>query len=88
MLEELFKVSEHEPVQLVWRVSQRIVGAYRRPKHEVGRWAMEQLIAEISTKVPKGLRELKKLDNTLRKRVADILAYFDHICSSMVLPRL
>lgn len=81
-LESLFKQPEHEPVQLVWSVYQRMVDAYRQPKPEVGRWAMEQLIAEIGTKVPKGLPELKKLGGTLRRRRTDILAYFDHIGSS------
>lgn len=81
-LEDLFKVPEHEPVQLVWSVYQRMVDAYRQPKPEVGRWALEQLISEIGTKVPKGLPELKKLGGTLRRRKTDILAYFDHIGSS------
>ena len=81
-VENLFKVPEHEPVQLVWSVYQRMVDAYRQPRPEVGRWAMEQLIAEIGTKVPKGLSELKKLGGTLRRRKGDILAYFDHIGSS------
>lgn len=61
---------------------QRMVDAYRQPKPEVGRWALEQLISEIGTKVPKGLPELKKLGGTLRRRKTDILAYFDHIGSS------
>ena len=69
----LFKVPEHAPVQLVWSVYQRMVDAYRQPKPEVGRWAMEQLIAEIGTKVPKGLPELKKLGGTLRRRTTDIV---------------
>lgn len=81
-VEELFKVPEHEPVQLVWSVYQRMVEAYRQPKPEVGWWAMEQLIAEIGTKVPKGLPELKKLGGTLRTRKTGSLAYFDHIVSS------
>ncbi|MFJ2620316.1 ISL3 family transposase [Glutamicibacter sp. NPDC087344] len=81
-LESLFKQPEHEPVQLVWSVYQRMVDAYRHPKPEVGRWAIEQLIAEIGTKVPKGLPELQKLGGTLWRRRTDILAYFDHIGSS------
>lgn len=81
-LEDLFKVPEHEPVQLVWSVYQRMVDAYRQPKPEVGRWALEQLISEIGRKVPKGLPELQKLGGTLRRRKTDILAYFDHIGSS------
>ena len=81
-LESLFKQPEHEPVQLVWSVYQRMVDAYRQPKPEVGRWALEQLINEVGTQVPQGLPELKKLGGTLRRRKTDILAYFDHIGSS------
>lgn len=81
-LEDLFKEPEYEPVQLVWSVYQKMVDAYRQPKPEVGRWALEQLINEVGTKVPKGLPELKKLGGTLRRRKTDILAYFDHIGSS------
>lgn len=69
-------------MQLVWSVYQRMVDAYRQPKPEVGRWALEQLISEIGRKVPKGLPELKKLGGTLSRRKTDILAYFDHIGSS------
>lgn len=67
-VEELFKLPEHEPVQLVWSVYQRMDDAYRQPKAEVGWWAMGQLIAENGTKVPKGFPELKKLGGTLRRR--------------------
>ncbi|MHA6967294.1 ISL3-like element ISAar19 family transposase [Glutamicibacter bergerei] len=81
-LEDLFKEPEYEPVQLVWSVYQKMVDAYRQPKPEVGRWALEQLINEVGTKVPKGLPELKKLGSTLRRRKTDILAYFDHLGSS------
>ncbi|MGP5033264.1 ISL3-like element ISAar23 family transposase, partial [Glutamicibacter arilaitensis] len=81
-VEDLFNVAKHEPVQLVWSVYQRMVDAYRQKKPEIGKWAMEQLINEIGTKVPKGLPELKKLGGTLRRRKPDILAYFDHIGSS------
>ncbi|WP_346059165.1 transposase, partial [Glutamicibacter bergerei] len=61
---------------------QKMVDAYRQPKPEVGRWALEQLINEVGTKVPQGLPELKKLGGTLRRRKTDILAYFDHVGSS------
>ena len=81
-LETLFATKTHEQVQLVWSVYQKMVDAYRQLKPEIGRWAMEQLIKDIGTKVPKGLPELKKLGGTLRRRKADILAYFDHVGSS------
>ena len=81
-LVDLFNAPEYEPVQLVWSVYQKMVDAYRQPDSKVGRWAMEQLIENIGTKVPQGLPELKKLGGTLRRRKTDILAYFDHVGSS------
>lgn len=81
-LETLFTTKAYEPVQLVWSIYQRMVDAYRQPDAKVGRWAMEQLIKDIGTKVPQGLPELKKLGGTLRRRKADVLAYFDHVGSS------
>jgi hypothetical protein len=38
---------------------------------------MEHLIASLSTAVPEALREVITLGRTLKKRAADILAYFD-----------
>lgn len=80
--ETLSKTKAHEPVHLVWSVYQKMVDAYRQPEAKIGRWVMEQLIKDIGTKVPKGLPKLKKLGGKLRRRKADILAYFDHMGSS------
>lgn len=38
---------------------------------------MLKLIADISAGVPKALVEVAKLGRTLKKRAADVLAYFD-----------
>jgi len=81
-LDDLFKNRKYESVQIVWSVYQRMVDAYRQEKPAVGRWALDQLIEEIGTSVPKGLPELKKLGGTLRRRKSDVLAYFDHVGSS------
>lgn len=69
-------------MQLVWSVFQRLVDVYRQPNPEVGRWAMEQLIAEIGAKAPNGLPELKKLGSTLLRRKACIPEHSDHAGSS------
>ena len=42
-----------------------------------GRAVMEQLIAGINSTVPTALRAVINLGRTLKKRAADILAYFD-----------
>ena len=38
---------------------------------------MEALIEAVSQGVPSGLPELRKLGRTLKRRAADVLAYFD-----------
>jgi transposase len=47
------------------------------PDRAKGRAVMEQLIASINSAVPTALREVITLGRTLKKRAADILAYFD-----------
>ena len=42
----------------------------------------KSLIASISSGVPKALVELTKLGRTLKKRAADVLAYFDRPSTS------
>ena len=43
---------------------------------------MARLIDSISTGVPKALVEITKLGRTLKKRAADVLAYFDRPSTS------
>ena len=43
---------------------------------------MARLIDSISTGVPKALAEITKLGRTLKKRAADVLAYFDRPSTS------
>ncbi len=54
-----------------------MVEAYRHEDRQRGRELMATLIRDLSTGVPKTLSELITLGRTLRKRAADVLAYFD-----------
>mgnify|MGYP001208029664 FL=1 len=56
---------------------QRTVAAYRHPDRKKGRALMAALITTLSADVPKPLQELITLGRTLKKRAADVLAYFD-----------
>jgi transposase len=53
------------------------VAAYREPDRTKGRTMMAALITTLSSGVPKPLQELITLGRTLKKRAADVLAYFD-----------
>ena len=54
-----------------------MVAAYREPDRAKGKEMMQSLIAKLARAVPKKLIELAALGRTLKKRSADILAYFD-----------
>jgi hypothetical protein len=54
-----------------------MITAYREPDRTRGRELMQQLIESDSHGVPKALTEVITLGRTLKKRAADVLAYFD-----------
>ena len=72
----LFATEEHVAVEATWRIYQRMIAAYREEDRRRGRELMVQLIDSISTGVPKALTEVITLGRTLKKRAADVLAYF------------
>ncbi len=76
-LTALFATPEHIEVEATWGIYQRMVAAYRHPDRAHGRDLMTKLIASISSGVPKALTEIITLGRTLKKRAADVLAYFD-----------
>jgi transposase len=76
-LTDLFATDDHVEVEATWGIYQRMITAYREPDRTKGRDLMEKLIASISHGVPAALTELITLGRTLKKRAADVLAYFD-----------
>ncbi|WIK82847.1 ISL3 family transposase [Micrococcus lylae] len=76
-IQDLFEPDEHVEVEATWTFYQHMVAAYRQTDRAKGRTMMEQLIAKLGRAVPTKLIELAGLGRTLKKRAADILAYFD-----------
>jgi transposase len=76
-LRALFAVEEHVEVEATWGVYQRMIAAYREPDRRQGRQLMATLIESVSHGVPGALREVITLGRTLKRRSADVLAYFD-----------
>ena len=76
-LEALFAVDDHAEVEVTWGVYQQMITAYRQPDRAVGRELMRTLIESLSHGVPTTLTELGTLGRTLKRRAADVLAYFD-----------
>lgn len=73
----LFVDDAHVEVEATWGVYQRMIAAYRHEDRQRGRELMEKLITDLSAGVPKVLTELTTLGRTLKKRAADVLAYFE-----------
>ena len=73
----LFADDAHVEVEATWGIYQRMIAAYRHEDRRHGRELMVKLIESLSTGVPKALVEMITLGRTLRKRAADVLAYFD-----------
>ena len=69
---------DHVAVEVTWDIYQRAVAAYRHNKPATGRKILERVIARIASGVPTGLPELATLGRTIKRRSADILAFFDH----------
>jgi transposase len=75
-LAALFAIDARDEVEATWGIYQRMIAAYREPDHKQGRHQM-QLITSLSNGVPTTLTEIITLGRTLKKRAADVLAYFD-----------
>jgi len=75
-LSALFGRDEHVQVEASWRIYQQMIGAYRQPDRARGHRLMSTLIQALSTGVPSELIELTTLGRTLKRRAADVLAYF------------
>ena len=76
-LEQLFADDHHAAVEVTWAAYQQMITAYREPDPGRGRDLMNKLIASLASGVPAALVELRSLGRTLKKRAADVLAYFD-----------
>ncbi len=76
-LTALFADDAHVEVEATWGVYQRMITAYRHDDPRQGRDMLVKLIDSISSGVPKTLAEITTLGRTLKKRAADVLAYFD-----------
>ncbi len=76
-LAALFEDDQHVQLEATWGIYQRMIAAYREPDRPRGRELMQQLIKAVSHGVPAALPEVITLGRTLKKRAADVLAYFD-----------
>jgi len=76
-IDALFEDDDHVEVEVTWGVYQAVIAAYRHPDRPTGRQMMTDLIKTLGHGVPAALAEVTTLGRTLKKRSADVLAYFD-----------
>jgi transposase len=76
-LDAVFADGRHVEVQATWGVYQRIITVYRNPDRTAAKTQLRRRIDSISTGVPNPLTEVITLGRTLKRRAADVLAYFD-----------
>ena len=76
-LAALFATDQHLQVEVSWVIYQDMIAAYREPNRASGCTLMNKLIDALSPGVPAALTELATPGRTLKKRAADVLAYFD-----------
>ncbi len=76
-LDALFALDTHVQVEATWRIYQQMIAAYRQPDRARGRSTMSTLIDALASGVPGPLTELITLGRTLKRRAADVLAYFE-----------
>ncbi len=73
----LFASEQHAEAEATWGGYQRIVAAYRHPDRNAAKATLSKIVDTISRGVPATLTELVTLGRTLKRRAADVLAYFD-----------
>jgi transposase len=76
-LDALFASDVHVEVEATWRIYQQMIAAYRHSDRAQGRRVLNTLIDALSQDVPAALTELITLGRTLKRRAADVLAYFE-----------
>jgi transposase len=81
-LTAVFATEQHVEVEATWGIYQRIVAANRNPDRASAKTDLAKTITVISAAVPTALTELITLGRTLKRRAADVLAYFDRAGTS------
>ncbi len=76
-LDTVFAADEHVQVEATWGIYQRMVAAYREPNKTTGKQRMRAVIESVASGVPDALVEIRTLGRTLKRRAADVLAFFD-----------
>lgn len=82
VVHDVITTPTYKPIFKIWGVYQNIIQAYQDPDRVAGRARLATIIDALDGQNTAGIPELRTLAKTLKKRRADILAYFTHPGSS------
>ena len=74
----MFADQRHVAFGVTWSLYQSVIEAYQTDQPAEGKKIMTRLITSIHSDVPASLEELRSLEQTMKRRRDDILAFFDH----------
>lgn len=77
-LAKVFADQRHVAFEVTWSLYQSVIEAYQADQPAEGKKIMTRLITSIHSDVPASLEELRSLEQTMKRRRDDILAFFDH----------
>ena len=77
-LAKVFADERHVAFEVTWSLYQSVIEAYQTDQPAEGKKIMTRLITSIHSDVPASLEELRSLEQTMKRRRDDILAFFDH----------
>ena len=78
LLDRLFGNEDNEQLKVVWGSYQKIITCYAEPDRRKARGMMHELVDSINARPANAPAELMTLARTLKRRLGDVLAYFDH----------
>mgnify|MGYP001623579547 CR=1 FL=1 len=78
LLDRLFGDERNEPLRVMWGSYQKIIACYAEPDRRKARSMMRELVDSINARPANAPGELMTLARTLKRRLGDVLAYFDH----------
>ena len=77
-LAKVFADQRHVAFEVTWSLYQSVIEAYQTDQPAERKKIMTRLITSIHSDVPASLEELRSLEQTMKRRRDDILAFFDH----------
>ena len=82
LLDRLFGNEGNGPLRVMWGAYQKIIACYAEPDRRKARGMMHELVDSINARPANAPGELRTLARTLKRRLGDVLAFFDHEFSS------